>query len=283
MQTHAQIGADILSGIEFPFPVVPIVRHHHESWDGTGYPARLAGDEIPLGARILAVADCFDALTSDRPYRPAMSRTQAIGIVRERRGTMYDPRVVDQFLALVDTLEIADAARDDSPATLAFAAIRNTPKVRAVAVHQNSVIASVAAPVLSAACRITPALAGVVFVPDDTSGVLTPVASMGLGFDIVDGLQIPFGERLSGWVAAGRRAQYDSDARLDLKTAVPELCGAASIPVEQDGKLVAVLTLYATDRFAFVPTATNVLDGLAATLGDVPRFAASSQWRRICA
>lgn len=99
MKRHAPIGAEILSSIEFPYPVVPIVRHHHESWDGTGYPDGLIGTAIPLGARILSVVDCFDALTSDRPYRRRMTDLQALAIVKERRGTMYDPAVVDAFIA----------------------------------------------------------------------------------------------------------------------------------------------------------------------------------------
>src|SRR5207342_252918 len=73
MKLHVDVGADILSSIDFPYPVVPIVRAHHENWDGTGYPRGLRGTEIPLGARILSVVDCYDALTSDRPYRPAMN------------------------------------------------------------------------------------------------------------------------------------------------------------------------------------------------------------------
>ena len=72
MKRHAPIGADILQVIDFPYPVAPIVRHHHENWDGTGYPDGLAGEDIPIGARIIAVVDCFDALTSDRPYRPRL-------------------------------------------------------------------------------------------------------------------------------------------------------------------------------------------------------------------
>src|SRR6185503_6055535 len=98
MRTHAALGADILSTTEFPYPVVPIVRHHHENWDGSGYPDGLNGVEIPLGARILAVVDCFDALTSDRPYRQRMTEQEALKIIVERRGTMYDPVVVDAFL-----------------------------------------------------------------------------------------------------------------------------------------------------------------------------------------
>src|SRR6266849_4638712 len=98
MKLHASVGADILSAIDFPYPVVPIVRHHHESWDGTGYPQGLKGTEIPIGARILSVVDCFDALTSDRPYRPRLPDEEAIKILVQRRGRMYDPLVVDTFL-----------------------------------------------------------------------------------------------------------------------------------------------------------------------------------------
>jgi len=99
MKTHSSAGADILASIEFPYPVVPIVRHHHENWDGTGYPDHLSGTDIPIGARILSVVDCFDALTSERPYRGKLSESEAIAILLERRGTMYDPLVVDVFIA----------------------------------------------------------------------------------------------------------------------------------------------------------------------------------------
>src|SRR6185295_318478 len=98
MKLHASVGADILSAIDFPYPVVPIVRHHHENWNGTGYPAGLKATDIPIGARILSVVDCFDALTSDRPYRPKLSDEAAVQILLERRGSMYDPIVVDTFI-----------------------------------------------------------------------------------------------------------------------------------------------------------------------------------------
>ena len=91
MQRHAPVGADILSVIGFPYPVVPTVRHHHENWDGTGYPDGLAGEAIPIGARILMVVDCFDALTSDRPYRPRFETAAALQVLVDWRGTMYRP------------------------------------------------------------------------------------------------------------------------------------------------------------------------------------------------
>ncbi len=87
MKLHASVGADILSAIDFPYPVVPIVRHHHENWNGTGYPDGLRESQIPIGARVLAVVDCFDALTSDRPYRPRLPDLEALKILKDRRGT----------------------------------------------------------------------------------------------------------------------------------------------------------------------------------------------------
>ena len=104
MKQHANIGADILSAIEFPYPVVPIVRYHHENWDGRGYPQGLSGDNIPIGARILAVVDCFDALTSDRPYRPRLADTEALRILRERSGNMYDPALVETFTKIYKSI-----------------------------------------------------------------------------------------------------------------------------------------------------------------------------------
>jgi diguanylate cyclase (GGDEF)-like protein/putative nucleotidyltransferase with HDIG domain len=95
MKIHPVVGAEILEEVKFPYPVVPIVRAHHEKWDGSGYPYGLAGEEIPLGARILSVVDCFDALASDRQYRRALPLDQAMGIVVSESGKSFDPAIVE--------------------------------------------------------------------------------------------------------------------------------------------------------------------------------------------
>ncbi|MES1260486.1 MAG: HD domain-containing phosphohydrolase, partial [Acidobacteriota bacterium] len=95
MKIHPLVGAEILEEVKFPYPVVPIVRAHHEKWDGSGYPFGLAGEDIPLGARILSVVDCFDALASDRQYRRALPLDQAMGIVVSEAGKSFDPLIVD--------------------------------------------------------------------------------------------------------------------------------------------------------------------------------------------
>jgi len=95
MKVHPMVGAEILERVAFPYPVAPIVRSHHERWDGTGYPEGLKEEEIPIGARILAVVDCLDALASDRQYRPAMALGAAMAKVSEESGSWFDPKVVE--------------------------------------------------------------------------------------------------------------------------------------------------------------------------------------------
>jgi putative nucleotidyltransferase with HDIG domain len=104
VKQHAVIGADILSAVPFAGPLALIVRHHHENWDGTGYPDRLRGDAIPVGSRVLAIVDCYDALTSDRPYCRSHSHDRAIAMIVERRGTRYEPDIADAVFRIVDEL-----------------------------------------------------------------------------------------------------------------------------------------------------------------------------------
>ena len=88
------VGAEILERVRFPYPVVPIVRSHHEAWDGSGYPDGLKGTNIPIGARILTAVDCFDALASERPYRKALPLHEAMEFVRSKAGIQFDPEIV---------------------------------------------------------------------------------------------------------------------------------------------------------------------------------------------
>lgn len=104
-KVHSVVGASILEKVGFNYPVVPAVRHHHECWDGTGYPDGLAGEEIPKTARILAVADTYDTLRSDRPFRPAKSVEEAREVLQEGAGTQFDPNIVSVFLKRLTGLE----------------------------------------------------------------------------------------------------------------------------------------------------------------------------------
>jgi putative two-component system response regulator len=110
MQGHAELGAAFLAGSTVAHVRLGeiIARHHHENWDGSGYPAGLAGEDIPLEARMAAVADRFDALTSSRPWRPSLPLAQAMEIIRGERERRFDPEILDAFLANHEEIRVLD-------------------------------------------------------------------------------------------------------------------------------------------------------------------------------
>ena len=98
MKIHTVVGAQILARVNFPYPVIPIVRHHHEQWDGRGYPDKLRGQQIPMTARIISVVDCFDSVREDRPFRRGMTLGEATALLLRGAGIHFDPLVVEQFI-----------------------------------------------------------------------------------------------------------------------------------------------------------------------------------------
>jgi putative nucleotidyltransferase with HDIG domain len=296
MKRHVDVGADILSLVEFPFPVVPIVRAHHENWNGTGYPRGLAGEDIPIGARILSVVDCFDALTSDRPYRKRLTDDAALDILRERRGTMYDPRIVDTFiqtyrnvaLEIVETphqREVLSQISRPTPADPQAGHVGAAEGVRAAASDDLLAFVSLArlatgevaaADILALATnlvrRIVPAATGAWFLKNDGGDRLVAVTAFGPAADVVRGLAIRIGERLTGWVAANRQTIVNSDASLDLADraarAAPPLVSCLSVPLTSGGVLVGVLTLYASERGVFTEDAGRILEMVAPQMAE---------------
>lgn len=266
MKVHAAVGADILKSIDFPYPVEPIVRYHHENWNGTGYPEGLKEQLIPLGARILSVVDCYDALTSDRPYRPRYTRQQAEQILRERRGVMYDPWVVDGFLGILDQLEQLEAnEREQSGSDTAHKASmpaqlevisatqaeeREFNELRRELPRATSLVA--AADVLFRHLRrVIPAATLALYSHKNDSAELTVTAWSGAGASAVEGLRIPIGDRISGWAFAHKQLVVNSDATLELgpvaKTFATPLRYALAAPI--DGPSPGVITLYGSDPF----------------------------------
>ena len=116
IKKHPEIGAAILDPVSFPWPVLPVVQHHHERWDGTGYPDGLAGEAIPLTARILAVGDVYDALTTNRSYRQAWTHERALALIQEKSGVHFDPVVVEAFVQVIDG--VLEEMRPEAPAAL---------------------------------------------------------------------------------------------------------------------------------------------------------------------
>lgn len=295
MKVHASVGADILSAIEFPYPVVPIVRHHHENWNGTGYPAGLKGTDIPIGARILSVVDCFDALTSDRPYRPKLSDDDAIAILLERRGSMYDPLIVDTFIRVHK--EIAPEAQEASVAGSVLEDIASAVSQPRDTDHQAPVRENIAAhseemqtlfdlasilngqpsfaqrleAVTSRIRRLVPFVLAVYFTYQDATDELVASYVVGDGARFVKDLRIALGQRLSGWVAANRQTIMNSDAALDLgevvKVVSPRLRTCLSTPLTAQNQLVGVLTVYASSNEAFTEDHRRILEAAARDIG----------------
>lgn len=274
IKLHAPMGSEILKAVDFPYPVAPIVRHHHENWNGTGYPDRIAGETIPIGARIISVVDCFDALTSDRPYRRALSDEEAIGIILERRGTMYAPTVVDALVACYrEVRPILDSFQPDA-ASLLVARFHERPSVH---VEQAPVTAPESIPtpftalddllsMLSAEVRgdegrlrvVVPTIAGVLRtvtpattvclgVVNASAQTLDVAHAFGHGEQLLKGSAIRIGDGISGWVAANGTVVINSDPALDFPEAfaglTPRLTAALVVPIGASG----VLSLY-TDR-----------------------------------
>jgi putative nucleotidyltransferase with HDIG domain len=260
MKLHATIGANILSKINFPYPVVPIVRHHHESWDGSGYPDGLTRESIPLGARILAVVDCFDALTSDRPYRRALNDEEAAKILKVRSGSMYDPKVVEAFLAMHAQLSEEERAPGHNPLVDVVNAWETVPGRVAQPGPQvtdgqlaEMIMGPAADRIRSIGQRLEslfPTAQCALYVPDGDGMHLRQVFVSQRAPEGMRDLSFVFGERLTGWVAANRQSVMNSDPALDLDPATvagpPPLLSTLSVPVIRDGNLVGVITVYST-------------------------------------
>jgi len=290
MKRHADIGADLLSSINFPYPVVPIVRHHHENWDGTGYPSGLAGTDIPLGARVLSVVDCFDALTSDRPYRPRLSSDEAFAIIQQRTGSMYDPLVVDTFVAV--HADIAPAAR------LAGEQARSLTTADGDGEAHSTPLRDIRANAAQAACLaeftselektlgiremtgvtfqyvrlLTPATVFAIYQHVVDSDSLVCISAAGDPDNLLVGLTMKNGERISGWAAANDKTIANSQAALDLN-AVADLFpspvrSAIATPLKNGNRVIGTLTAYSTRAEPFTDDHRYAFERLAAVFGD---------------
>jgi len=244
MKIHPIVGAEILQRVQFPYPVVPIVRAHHERWDGSGYPFGLRGEEIPIGARILAAVDCLDALASDRQYRRALPLDDAMRHVEMESGISFDPQVVTVLKQHYQELERKAQGQDHPLAKLstdvkvekgvpAAGLEHNEGKFQQPAVAKtqhveflssiasarqeaqmlfelsqtigNSLSLDETLSVLSVRLkRLIPYDSIAIYCKKDDR--LVPEFVTGDNFRLFSSLQIPMGQGLSGWVAQNRKA-----------------------------------------------------------------------------
>ncbi len=241
MKIHPIVGAEILEQVEFPYPVVPIVRAHHEKWDGSGYPNGLIGEAIPIGARILAAVDCLDALASDRQYRKALPLDDAMKKVASEAGTSFDPQVVAvlqrryvewEKLAREQPLQAPPKLSTDIKVERGLApdagfAESSAVRIMSAGPHNTPARLAQARQESQNLLRLSDELRGVIalddilslvaarlrrLVPHDSMAVYLP-SNRTLSAEFVSGdnshlfsaLRIPWGEGLSGWVAQNHK------------------------------------------------------------------------------
>ena len=242
MKIHPVVGAEILESVKFPYPVVPIVRHHHEKWDGSGYPDGIKGEDIPIGARILTAVDCLDAMASDRQYRRAIPLDQAMDVLIAESGKSFDPKVIEvlrhrykdlEKMARETTIEDdrlsteVKVERGEAPAA-GFEASEGAPTTEAKR-PQADFIASIAAArqEIQTLFEVTQDLGSSLSL-DDTFSLLTtrmktvvphdciafyltkedkliPQFVQGTDSKLFASLEIPVGQGLSGWVVENHR------------------------------------------------------------------------------
>ncbi|TDI44928.1 MAG: diguanylate cyclase [Acidobacteria bacterium] len=274
MSTHAAVGAQILSSIDFPFPVVEIVRHHHENWDGTGYPDRLKGTAIPLGSRILSVADCYEALTARRVYRRSLSRDAAVAIMK-REKHKFDPVVFDLFLEVIPKLQqelksievrsltepkehrdqkrAPDVVGTSKAKTLSSSISEPQQEIFTLfEIFQNlgnSLSRTDTLTILASKLeKIVPFTTLVIYLAEETTEELKPAHVAGEHKEAFSGLSIEMGTRLAGWVAANNRFLYNVHPGPDTMALSEEIkslyANSLLAPLVHEDRRLGTIALY---------------------------------------
>ena len=283
MKIHPIAGAQILSRVEFPYPIVPVVRHHHERWDGNGYPDGLRGEDIPLTARILAVVDCFDAVREDRQYRKGMTREEAIDVIIRGSGTQYDPRVVGTFISYLPEFEkeisahrgaplptfgiepseqLSEAARRVLPATglaeeeaVKPSGEKDPDEMKSLCDLARAVISAVGKDEIVEAFTATlssviPYCTCAITLVDPVTGNSSVTNAVGQNWMSLVGRSVAPGEGVTGWVLANRKPFCNADPKLDLPPSVikqfPDYRTLAVFPIINDSVMYGAVTVYSS-------------------------------------
>lgn len=304
MKIHTIVGAEILERVRFPYPVVPIVRSHHERWNGTGYPDGLQGAEIPVGARILAVVDSFDALASDRQYRRALSPEEAMAAIKQEAGETYDPFIVEILERTYPVVERLIASAPQQPGSRLSTHLKiekggRSPKAGVsveVASDTNSALYSIAQArqELQILYELTQTLGNTLsveetvrllanqlqkLIPFDTiavyliqDGVLRPRFVEGVNARLLAQLQIPLGQGVSGWVAGNGKYSLNGNPAVEPgyvqdPAEFSKLRSALSVPLDSTKGIIGALTLYSMRPNAFKVDHLRVLKAIGMKAG----------------
>ena len=308
MKMHTIVGAQILGRVDFHYPVVPIVRHHHERWDGAGYPDGLKGEEIPLTARILTVVDCFDALREDRQYRRGLTREEAVDFLLKNSGSQYDPRVVGLFITHLPEFEAEIAAHKgqsvptygiEPTERLSEAALRVTPaaglatedtvavsegrfshkelrsfydlvRTLGTASDRDELLSNFAESLSTIVSHDTCAIALIA-----GSGEIVTEYARGQHAEAIKGRGVGLGEGITGWVIANQKPFCNTDPRLDFPPGLAEkfqdFRTLASFPLLEGDRLFGALTVYSSNRTEYGVDQQRLLRESAAILTNALR------------
>lgn len=282
MRAHPTVGADILETVPFPYPVVPYVRAHHERWDGKGYPDGQKGEEIPMGARILSVADCYDALCSDRPYRQAMTLEATLDYIKAQSGKAYDPKVVDTLVQHIHEIraEIAEGEKQLPPIVIDHIEDAYGPKatdrksltrtvfhdiasahaeIQALYEISQSVgkslsVSETMALLTDKIQKLAPYDACSIYLLNSETNQLVAFHSVGDERDVLELIEIAMGDGVTGWVAANSQPMSNVCPAPDFTqhrhlTKIFDSCLA--VPLVIDDRTLGVITLYSKVSDAF--------------------------------
>ncbi|MGH9822204.1 MAG: diguanylate cyclase [Blastocatellia bacterium] len=298
MKVHTIVGAEILERVGFPYPVVPVVRHHHERWDGRGYPDGLMGDQIPITARILTVSDCFDSLREDRHYRKAKTREQALALLREEAGKVFDPEVVRVFLEHLAEFESeirwqqvdlqpAEPRHPSAPQLpLRSSDTVKTPFERIRSAHREVItLYDIAQTIVTSldlrdtfvvlASRLQDIVSHttcVLYLMRENGTEIEAAHVSGRNAETLKTKRVPLGAGIAGWVVANRQAMCNSDPRLDFDAMKVELAerykAATVVPLFKDGEVLGALGVYSADLDVYLPDHLRLVEAVAKLASD---------------
>ncbi len=244
VRIHPKVGAEIIAGVPFPYPVAPLIMSHHERWDGKGYPQGLAGEAIPIGARILTVVDYYDAVTSERPYHNALSHESAINLLKHEAGRALDRRLVDIFVDLLpELMRKCEALQPATPLLNATAsepaAVAAPEESRALAFENIGLahreiyalyeiaqamgtslgVSDTMELISSKLTKIIPWSGCALFLQQPDSSLMRCRYAAGIDAPKLIDATVRVGEGLSGWVARNRRTLVNANPRVEYEAA----------------------------------------------------------------
>ena len=303
MKIHTVVGAQILGRVDFPYPVIPIVRHHHEQWDGRGYPDRLRGEQIPITARIISVVDCFDSVREDRPFRRGMTLDEATALLRRGAGIHFDPNVVEQFIKHLPRFD-AEIARlclqhqpanysTEPPIQLSEVDINQTRERGSYVAYDQIKKAHREVYALYEIARtfgtslnvehtleilvdkvghVIPFDTCIVYFYDDAKGYATARHVAGKNIQKLAGRCIALGEGVTGFALANRSPVNQLHPSLDFKDVNPDAGikyrSMASLPLFKDDVLLGALSVYSMELEQYTDDHMRLLETVTRLASD---------------